>query len=93
MAVVVMLFFQSPYTCAAMNAAIEEYFMNIHTEAMCMIYINTPAVLIGRNQNAWAEADIGYLWINSIPLVRRMSGGGTVYHDEGNVNFSFIFPA
>lgn len=54
------------------------------------LYINKPCVVIGRNQNPWLEADLRLL--KGIPLVRRRSGGGTVFHDSGNVNFSVIYP-
>lgn len=56
------------------------------------LYINAPCVVIGRAQNPWLEADIAFLAQAKIPLVRRQSGGGTVVHDLGNLNFSFISP-
>ncbi|KAK9456467.1 hypothetical protein V1511DRAFT_284270 [Dipodascopsis uninucleata] len=54
------------------------------------LYINEPSVVIGRNQNPWKETIIPILNKHSINLVRRKSGGGTVFHDEGNVNYSVI---
>ena len=51
-----------------------------------------PCVVIGRNQNPYAETDTGYLKQNSIPIVRRLSGGGAVYHDAGTLNVSLILP-
>lgn len=53
-------------------------------------YINDPAVIIGVNQNAYAEVDLKYLKAHNIKLVRRSSGGGAVYHDRGNLIFENI---
>lgn len=57
-----------------------------------LLYANRPCVVFGRNQNPWIEADLDALGARGIQLVRRRSGGGTVFHDEGNVNFSVICP-
>lgn len=76
------------------NLALEEFLLR-HipmAEMLFLFYINQPAVIIGRNQNAFEEVDLDYLAANDIQLVRRLSGGGTVYHDLGNLNFSFISP-
>jgi len=59
-------------------------------ESTVFIYVNEKAAVIGRNQNPWREVNLGYALENNIPVVRRISGGGTVYHDPGNVNISFI---
>lgn len=51
---------------------------------------NTPSVFIGRHQNPWMECNLPFLNRLNIPFIRRESGGGTVYHDLGNLNFSFM---
>ncbi|KAJ7248486.1 hypothetical protein C8J57DRAFT_1189735 [Mycena rebaudengoi] len=55
---------------------------------LLLIYRNEPCVVIGRNQNPWKEVNMNALRAKDMPLVRRRSGGGTVYHDLGNTNFS-----
>lgn len=57
------------------------------------LYINAPSVIVGRNQLPEAEVDLGYCFEQGIPVIKRLSGGGTVYHDEGNINYSFITDA
>ena len=64
-----------------------------HPEStILLLYANRPCVVFGRNQNPWLEANLDALGADGIQLVRRRSGGGTVFHDEGNVNFSVICP-
>lgn len=76
------------------HAALEEYCLRQlpHEEAVVLLYVNDTAVVVGRNQNIFEETDPDYLHTHNIQLVRRLSGGGTVYHDAGNLNFSFIVP-
>eukprot|EP01125_Pyxidicula_operculata_P010679 TRINITY_DN3517_c0_g1_i4.p1 TRINITY_DN3517_c0_g1~~TRINITY_DN3517_c0_g1_i4.p1 ORF type:complete len:108 (-),score=7.60 TRINITY_DN3517_c0_g1_i4:25-348(-) len=57
---------------------------------MLLMYRNEPSVIMGRNQNPWKEVNFKYLNQNKIHLLRRESGGGCVYHDLGNTNFSFF---
>lgn len=57
-----------------------------------LLYANRSCVVFGRNQNPWLEVNLNALGTHGIQLVRRRSGGGTVFHDEGNVNFSVICP-
>ncbi|KAF8883183.1 hypothetical protein CPB84DRAFT_1790274, partial [Gymnopilus junonius] len=57
-----------------------------------LIYRDSPCVVIGRNQNPWIEVNFSALHARGIPFVRRRSGGGTVYHDLGNTNFSIHLP-
>ena len=76
----------------ALNLAIEEFaVMNLDLDEIYLLfYINEPSVVIGRNQNTFEEIDPDYVRSRCIHVVRRLSGGGTVYHDQGNLNFSFI---
>lgn len=76
------------------NLAIEEHLLrNWNTsEPILFFYINEPSVIIGRNQNTLEEIDPDYIERKGIHVVRRLSGGGAVYHDLGNLNFSFITP-
>ena len=74
------------------NLAIEEHLLrNVKVvEPLLLFYINTPSVILGRNQNGMEEIDPDFVRENKIHVVRRLSGGGAVYHDLGNLNFSFI---
>ncbi len=74
------------------NLAIEEYALkNLDiNESYLLFYINKPSIIIGKNQNTIEEVNQDYVEQNDITVVRRLSGGGAVYHDLGNLNFSFI---
>jgi lipoate---protein ligase len=74
------------------NLAIEEYALkNLDiNETFLLFYINEPSIIIGKNQNTIEEINTEYVENNGIHVVRRLSGGGAVYHDLGNLNFSFI---
>lgn len=75
------------------NLAIEEYLlktMDVEKEPVFLFYINQPSIIIGKNQNTIEEINTDYVEDNGIIVVRRLSGGGAVYHDLGNLNFSFI---
>lgn len=91
------LIFESKLTNPFLNLAIEDYVysnMPLPTDDSnynrLMFYVNSPCVVIGKNQNPWKEVNIPLLKSLHIPLVRRRSGGGTVVHDTGNVNYSFM---
>ncbi|HKK33050.1 MAG TPA: lipoate--protein ligase family protein, partial [Desulfomicrobiaceae bacterium] len=72
------------------NLAAEEYLLR-NTDRDCfMLWRNTPAVIVGKNQNAHAEINEEYVREKSIVVVRRLTGGGAVFHDLGNINFTFI---
>ena len=75
------------------NLAIEEYVlknMDIDVDSFLLFYINEPSIIIGKNQNTVEEVNTEYVDANGIHVVRRLSGGGAVYHDLGNLNFSFL---
>ena len=60
------------------------------SDNVLLLYINSPSVIVGRHQTIAAEVDEQFCAEHNIPVVRRISGGGAVYHDEGNVNYAFI---
>lgn len=72
------------------NIATEEYLLKNYSDNIILFYRNAPSLIIGKHQNTLAEINYPLVWKNQIPVVRRISGGGTVYHDCGNINFSFI---
>ena len=74
------------------NLGLDEWFLeHIAPDDLALyFYINQNAVIIGRNQNPWAECDLAAMERDQVQLVRRITGGGAVYHDAGNLNFSFI---
>lgn len=76
------------------NLAIETFLLQEMPleEPILLFYINEPSIIIGRNQNTIEEINREYVEEHGIHVVRRLSGGGAVYHDFGNLNFSFIMP-
>jgi lipoate---protein ligase len=75
------------------NLAIEEYVLEhlkIEQESYLLFYINEPSIIIGKHQNTVEEIHVDYIRQHGIHVVRRLSGGGAVYHDLGNLNFSFL---
>ena len=72
------------------NLAAEEYFLKNFQEDFFMLWRSRPSVVVGKHQNALAEINHAFVRENLIPVARRLSGGGTVFHDSGNVNFTFI---
>ncbi len=72
------------------NIAAEEYLVKNVEEPCFMIWQNSPSVIIGKHQNPLREVNLEFTQKNDIPIIRRISGGGTVYHDLGNINYSFI---
>lgn len=72
------------------NIATEEYLIKNIAEPCFMLWQNSPSVIVGKHQNPLREVNLDYCQKNKIPVIRRISGGGTVYHDLGNLNYSFI---
>ena len=85
-----MLIIDSPSEDAFFNIASEEYLLARYPqEDIFLLYVNAPSIIVGKFQNTLAEINLDFVRKNNIQVVRRMSGGGTVYHDLGNLNFSF----
>jgi len=80
----------SPSHSAAFNLATEEYLFSQRTDDIIFLYVNESCIVMGRNQDVFSEVDIDFCTSNNIPVFKRLSGGGTVYHDLGNLNFCFI---
>lgn len=87
-----MKFFTNTSTDPYFNMAFDEYFLENHDSAEPVFYLwrNRPSVIIGLNQNAYSEVNINYTDSHGILLARRVTGGGAVYHDLQNLNYSII---
>jgi lipoate-protein ligase A len=72
------------------NLAVDEYLLKNSIEDFLILGINQRSVIIGKHQVAHRETDTRFVTEQKIPVIRRISGGGTVFHDPGNLNFSFI---
>lgn len=72
------------------NLALEEYVLKNLDGEYFFLWQNEPTIVIGKHQNTISEINLDYVGKKGIHVVRRMSGGGAVYHDLGNINFSFI---
>jgi lipoate---protein ligase len=77
--------FSSPFE----NLAFEESYFQTFSEETLRLWRNPDSVVVGKHQNAMAESNFPFCRENNIPIIRRVSGGGTVFHDIGNINFSF----
>lgn len=80
----------SPSTIPAFNLAAEEYLFSKEGVDFLLLYVNEPSVIIGSNQAVLNEVDMDFCIENDIRIIRRLSGGGAVYHDRGNLNYCFI---
>ena len=89
-----MLFVPNENNDPRINLAIEVFLLQEMQvdEPILLFYINEPSIIIGRNQNTIEEINKEYVDEKGIHVIRRFSGGGAVYHDFGNLNFSFIMP-
>ena len=85
-----MRYIQNDFTNSYFNQAVEEYFMKNTKEECFILWRNEPCVFIGKNQNAMAEINIDFVKENNVRVNRRYSGGGAVFHDLGNINFTFL---
>lgn len=83
------------HTDPRINLAVEEYALNYldPSQDYVILWQNEPTVVVGRNQNTVAEVNGPFIKERGINVVRRLSGGGAVYHDWGNLNFTFIVDA
>ena len=79
-------------TQPAWNLAAEEYLLTHFTDPVFRLWRNASTIIVGRHQNTWAEVNVPYIQQNNIPVIRRLSGGGAVFHDLGNINYSFMEP-
>ncbi|OGU56722.1 MAG: hypothetical protein A2X64_10690 [Ignavibacteria bacterium GWF2_33_9] len=72
------------------NIALEEYLFSNFKNDIFMLWRSEPSVILGKHQNAYREINLEYIHRKGISVIRRISGGGAVYHDLGNLNFTFI---
>lgn len=84
-----MLFIKRENRDPYINIATEEYVLKEIEEDTFMIWRNDPSIIIGKHQNASGEINHAFVEQHNLPVIRRITGGGTVYHDPGNINYSF----
>jgi lipoate---protein ligase len=85
-----MLIIKRHQTDPYFNLATEEYVLKNFPDDSFMLWRNEPSIIVGKHQNTLAEINLDYVNANHIKVVRRLSGGGAVFHDLGNINFTFI---
>lgn len=85
-----MLAIDSPFTDPYLNLAAEEYLLKEFTDDVFFLYADEPSVIVGKHQVTLAEVNYLFTRENNIRIARRLSGGGAVFHDPGNLNFTFI---
>jgi lipoate-protein ligase A len=85
-----MIIVRRPQTDPFFNIAAEEFLLKNRQEDLLMLWQSTPSVVVGKHQNVVAEVNLDYVAQHHIPVIRRLSGGGTVFHDLGNINLSVI---
>src|SRR5512133_1708828 len=72
------------------NLALEEFLIKKSTEEFFILSVNNTSVVTGKHQCIHREVNTRFVTENNIPVLRRITGGGTVFHDHGNLNFCFI---
>jgi lipoate---protein ligase len=85
-----MLIVKRHHTDPYFNLAAEEYLLKETHEDIFMLWKNEPSIIVGKHQNTLSEINLDYVNANHIKVVRRLTGGGAVFHDLGNINFTFI---
>lgn len=80
----------NPHTDPFFNLAVEEYLFHYLPGPVFMLWQNDPAVIIGKHQDVYSEVNLDFARALNLPIVRRFSGGGAVYQDQGNLNLTFI---
>lgn len=85
-----MIYLKNTNTDPYFNLASEEYILKTFHDDVTMLWQNKATVVLGKNQNAYAEINLNYTTEHNISVTRRLTGGGCVFHDLGNINFSFI---
>ncbi len=78
------------FTRPSFNLAVEEYLLKQTNDEVFMLWRNDRSVIVGRNQNTHAEINEDFVKNNNIAVIRRQTGGGAVFHDLGNLNYTFI---
>jgi lipoate---protein ligase len=85
-----MIFIINPCVDPYFNVSSEAFLLEHFKEECFMLWRNSPSIIIGKHQNSLAEINYNYVNKNNIPVIRRLSGGGSVFHDLGNINFTFL---
>ncbi len=85
-----MIFIERPETNPFFNIAAEEFVLKHFEEDVLMLWQSEPSVIVGKHQNTLNEVNLDFIRDNHIPVIRRISGGGTVFHDLGNLNYTLI---
>ncbi len=86
-----MYILKSENTNSYFNIALEEYLLNNYEEDFFIVAVNEPSIIVGINQNTNEAINALYVKMNNLKVVRRLSGGGAVFQDEGNLDFSNIY--